>query len=165
MNWVDWTILAILVLSTLLSLARGFVKEALSLLAWVAAFFISTAFSTRLAGQLTDYIASDTLRYAAGYVILFAATLMLGSLLNMLLAQVIRVTGLSGADRLLGTVFGFARGLVVVLVLMFVLRAALPEEQQQPLQQSQLVPHLQMVEEWARGNFESATASGRLPWL
>lgn len=165
MNWVDWTILVILALSTLLSLKRGFVKEALSLLAWVAAFFVSTAFSGRLSGLLTDYVTVDALRFALAYVLLFAATLMLGSLLNTLLAQVIRATGLSGADRVLGTVFGFSRGLVVVLVLMFVLRAALPEEQQQPLQQSQLLPHLSMVEEWARQNFADATVNGQIPWL
>lgn len=161
MNWLDWTILAILALSTLLSLSRGFVKEALSLLAWVAAFLVSTTFSARLSTQLAEFIANDSLRYASAYVLLFAATLMLGSLLNMLLAQLIKVTGLSGADRLLGTVFGFARGLVVVLVLLFILRAVLPLEEQQRIEQSLLVPHLALVEQWARQNFADAA----MPWL
>jgi len=165
MNWIDWTIVAILGLSTLLSLKRGFVKEALSLLAWGAAFFVSTAFGARLSAQLVDVIASEPLRYASAYVILFAATLMLGSLLNMLLAQVIKVTGLSGADRVLGTVFGFTRGLVIILVMLFVLRAALPAQNQESMQSSILLPHLQMVEEWARQNFADAASNGQLPWL
>jgi membrane protein required for colicin V production len=165
MNWLDWTIVAVLALSTLLSLTRGFVKEALSLLAWVAAFLVSTTFSGRLASQLVEFIANDSLRYASAYVLLFAATLMLGSLLNMLLAQLIKVTGLSGLDRLLGTVFGFARGLVVVLVLLFILRAVLPVDEQQRIEQSLLVPHLALVDQWARQNFADAANSGHLPWL
>ena len=165
MNWVDWTILAVLGLSTLLSLKRGFVKEALSLLAWVAAFLVSTSFASRLSGLLVEHIGNDSLRYAAAYVLLFAATLMLGSLVNVLMAQLIKVTGLSGADRVLGTVFGFARGLVVILVMLFVFRAALPPEEQSDLQDSQLVPHLQLVEQWARENFADAAESGKLPWL
>lgn len=165
MNWIDLTILTILGLSTLLSVKRGFVKEALSLLAWVAAFFVSTAFSARLSAQLVELISSEPLRYACAYVILFAATLMLGSLVNLLLSQVIKVTGLSGADRVLGTVFGFTRGLVVILVVLFVLRAAMPAADQQFVQESMLLPHLEMIEQWARQNFADVAASGRVPWI
>jgi membrane protein required for colicin V production len=165
MNWVDWTILAILGVSTLLSVKRGFVKEALSLAGWVVAFFVAISFSARLSSQMTDYITPDTLRYAIAYVLLFAATMMLASLLSTVLAEVIRVTGLGNADRALGTVFGFARGFIVVLVLMFVLQAALPEEQQEPLQQSTILPHLAIVEEWARQNFADVNVNDSLPWL
>ncbi len=165
MSWLDWTILAIIAVSTLFSLKRGFVKEALSLLAWVAAFLISTAFATRLSLQLTDYITNDSLRYASAYVILFAATLILGSLLNMLLAQVIRVTGLSGADRVLGTVFGFARGLLLVLVLVFIMQAVLAPEDQEFMRDSRLLPHLKVVQQWAQQNFSDASNNGELPWL
>jgi membrane protein required for colicin V production len=165
MNWFDWTVLGIVAVSTLISLKRGFVKEALSLAAWVAAFLVSTSFAARLSLQLGDYISNDALRYASAYVILFAATLMLGSLINTLLAQLVRVTGLTGADRLLGTVFGFARGMLVVLVLVFVLQAVMSEDEQASLQESRLLPHLQMVSEWARQNLSDANISGGLPWL
>ena len=165
MNWVDWTILVILSVSTLLSVKRGFVKEALSLAGWVLAFFVAISFSARLSSQMTDYITPDTLRYAIAYVLLFAATMLLASLLSTVLAEVIRVTGLGNADRALGTVFGFARGFIVVLVLMFVLQAALPEEQQEPLQQSTILPHLAIVEEWARQNFADVNVNDSLPWL
>jgi membrane protein required for colicin V production len=165
MNWFDWTVLAIVAVSTLISLKRGFMKEALSLAAWVAAFLVSTSFAARLSLQLGDYISNDALRYASAYVILFAATLMLGSLINTLLAQLVRVTGLTGADRLLGTVFGFARGMLVVLVLVFVLQAVMSEDEQESLQESRLLPHLQMVSEWARQNLSDANISGSLPWL
>lgn len=164
MSWLDWTILGIVALSTLVSLKRGFVKEALSLGAWVAAFLISTAFAGRMSLLLTDYITNDPVRYAAGYMILFLSTLVLGSLVNRLLAQVIKATGLSGADRVLGTVFGFARGLVLVLVMLFVLQALLEPDEQDFMQESRLVPHLAMVEQWARDVFDRASANGQLPW-
>ena len=163
MIWVDWTIVVVLALSTLLSLKKGFVREALSLLAWVAAFLVSTSFGAHLSSQLVPWIAAERLRYAAAYVILFVATLMLGSLLNALLAQLIRVTGLSGADRLLGTVFGFIRGLVILLVALFVLRAVVPAEGQQVLEQSWLLPHLELLGAWARQNFADVAVRGEPP--
>jgi membrane protein required for colicin V production len=165
MNWVDWTILAILAASTLLSMRRGFIKEAFSLAGWVVAFLVSVSFSARLSELFADYVTPESLRYALAYVLLFAATLMLASLITTVLTEVIRVTGLGNADRVMGTVFGFARGFVIVLVLMFVLRTALPEEQQQPLQRSHLLPHLAVVEEWARENLADVNVNDRLPWL
>lgn len=164
MSWLDWTILGIVGLSTLVSLKRGFVKEALSLGAWVAAFLISTAFAARMSLQLTEYITNDAVRYAAGYMILFLSTLMLGSLVNTLLAQVIKATGLSGADRVLGTAFGFARGLVLVMVMLFVLKAVLHPDEQEFMRESRLLPHLAMVEQWARDTFADASVNGQLPW-
>jgi membrane protein required for colicin V production len=165
MTWLDWTILLVVGLSTVISLRRGFVKEALSLLAWVVAFLVSTAFSERLAALFVEYIANDTLRKVSAYVILFAATLMLGSLVNSLMAQVVRATGLTGADRVLGTVFGFARGLVVILVAIFLMEAVLEPEELEFMRESRLMPHLAMVEQWARETFGNVRADGQLPWL
>ena len=162
MNWADWVIVFIVGVSTLLSLWRGFVKEALSLAAWVAAFFISIAFSTQLSALMRDVISNDGLRYAVAYGILFTATLMLAALLNRLFAQLIKMTGLSGLDRVLGTVFGFARGLVVVVVLVFVAQALAP--QTQDIDESLLLPRVMMVVEWAELNFSSLLGSAELPW-
>lgn len=162
MNWADWVIVFIVGVSTLLSLWRGFVKEALSLAAWVAAFFISIAFSTQLSALMRDVISNDGLRYAVAYGILFTATLMLAALLNRLFAQLIKMTGLSGLDRVLGTVFGFARGLVVVVVLVFVAQALAP--QTQDIDESLLLPRVMMVVQWAEVNFSSLLGSAELPW-
>ena len=164
MMWLDWTILGVVAVSTLISLRRGFVKEALSLLGWVAAFLVATALASRLAIYLSDHITNDALRHASAYVILFAATLMLSSLVNTLLAQFIRATGLSGADRALGTVFGFARGLVLMLVAVFVMEALLSEEERAFLEDSRLLPHLAMVGEWAREALVNSVVSDSLPW-
>jgi membrane protein required for colicin V production len=98
----------------------------------------------------------------SAYVILFAATLMLGSLVNTLLTQLIRVTGLTGADRLLGTAFGLARGLVIVVVLVFVMESMLSPEERAFMRDSRLLPHIAMVEQWAQDVFAEARSSGKL---
>ena len=153
MNGVDWAIIAIMLFSSLLSLKRGFVKEALSLGAWVAAFFIATAFSDRLAILLSSVIETSSLRNITSYVILFVGTLMMGTMLNYLFAKVVRATGLSGADRLMGTAFGMIRGIVIVLVLIFVARALVPIEEKQLWKTSSLIPHFLLVENWSRDTF------------
>lgn len=163
MNWADWVILAVVGLSTALSLWRGFVKEALSLAAWVAAFFVSILFSTRLSALLVGFIANDALRSAAAYVILFAATLMLGAVLNKLVGQLIKATGLSGMDRALGTVFGFARGLVLVVVAVYVARTLVPGIE--AVEQSVLLPQVMLIVQWAEANFSTLLADVSLPWL
>ena len=165
MSWLDWTIVGVVAVSTLVSLRRGFVKEALSLLAWVAAFVVSTRFSGRFSQLLVDTITNDTLRQVSAYMILFAATLILGSLVNKLMAQLVRATGLSGADRLLGTVFGFARGLVLILGAIYVLEALLEPEEREFMEESRLLPHLAMVEQWARETLADSRISSELPLL
>ncbi|MFB3077205.1 MAG: CvpA family protein, partial [Lysobacterales bacterium] len=80
---------------------------------------------------------------------------------NKLLAQLIKMTGLSGIDRVLGTVFGFARGLVVVVVAVFVARALVPKAQ--VMESSLLLPQVMMVVQWAEANLSSLVADGTLP--
>ena len=74
-------------------------------------------------------------------------------MINFLLAKVVKATGLSGADRLMGTVFGMVRGVVIVLVLIVVARVLVPVEQEQLWQGSSLIPHFLLVENWFRDTF------------
>jgi len=78
MNWADWTIVAIVGVSALLSLWRGLIKEALSLVIWVVAFIVSTMFSDSLAFMLSDIITTPSLRHMVAMALLFAGTLMVG---------------------------------------------------------------------------------------
>lgn len=159
LNWVDWVIIIVLTLSTLLSLWRGFVREALSLAAWVLAFVAASLFANDLAVLLSGVISNVTGRYMAAYVLLFVGVLVLGTVINAFMARVIKLAGLSFLDRLLGTLFGFTRGLIVVLVVVFIARQLLPLQEQQPLLESELMPHLEMIAHWVHSTFTRVDAS------
>jgi membrane protein required for colicin V production len=153
---LDWVIVVVLALSTLLSLWRGFAREAISLAGWVAAFLIANLLADQLASMMVDVISNETGRYVAAFAILFAVTLMVASVLGIFAAKLISVTGLSILDRLLGTVFGVTRGIILVLVCVFVLRKLVPPQDLQWLQQSQLMPHLDILGQWAQDMFARA---------
>ena len=107
-NWADWIVVGLVVLSTVASLWRGFAREALSLAGWVAAFVIANLYAPQLSSLLVGQIDNATARYVAAFVMLFVATLLVTGVVNMLVKQFIRATGLGTLDRLLGTVFGLA---------------------------------------------------------
>jgi membrane protein required for colicin V production len=147
-TWVDWAIVVIVVLSTLLSLLRGFTREALSLAGWIAAFVLANLFASELATRMADLISNLTARYIAAWLVIFVAILVAAGLMGMLLAQLVKVSGLGTLDRVLGTVFGFARGVVIVLVLVFLIRELLPPRDQSWLHQAQLMPQVDALMNW-----------------
>ena len=158
LNWVDWAIILVLGISILLSLWRGFVREALSLAAWVAAFFAASLFANVVAELLAGVVDNVTARFVVAYVLLFVGTLILGGLINRVMGKLVKLTGLSGLDRLLGTVFGFTRGLIIVLVVVFVVQELIPAHEQQALRESQLMPQLEMLVQWLRSSFDKLNA-------
>ena len=159
-TWVDWAIIAIIAISSLISLKRGFVKEALSLVTWIIAGVVAWMFGGALSQHLTDFIEMPSARVIAGCAILFVATLLVGALVNFLIGELVRVTGLSGTDRFLGMVFGGARGALLVVVLTGLLSLA-PVQQDPWWQQSSLLPHFLMVADWSKNLILGATGQ----WL
>ena len=138
-NQVDIVILIITVLSSAFGLWRGLIKEVLSLLTWIAALLVSRVYSEPLAGLMTGMIENDGIRYVSAFAILFFIVMMFGTFLNSLLSKLLSVTGLKLADRLLGAGFGVARGVIIVLVIMFI--ASMFVSETELWQQSQLVPY------------------------
>ncbi len=138
-NQVDIVILIITVLSSVFGLWRGLIKEVLSLLTWIAALLVSRVYSEPLAGLMTGMIENDGIRYVSAFAILFVIVMMLGTFLNFLMSKLLNVTGLKLADRLLGAVFGVARGVIIVLVILFVTSVFVSETEL--WQKSQLIPY------------------------
>jgi membrane protein required for colicin V production len=117
MTVFDYVVLVIMGLSVLLSILRGFVREALALVSWLAAFFVAKLYTLELAPLLPQSIPSQSLRLLAAFLILFLATLLICSLLAIALSEVFKRVGLGWMDRCLGALFGLARGMVIVGVL------------------------------------------------
>ncbi|MAE04349.1 MAG: colicin V production CvpA [Porticoccaceae bacterium] len=146
----DIAIVAIVAISGLISLIRGFVKEAMSLVIWVAAFAVAMTFKEMAADMLVNVIALASMRQLAAWAGLFVGTLLLGAMVNFLLGKLVSSTGLSGTDRTLGLVFGVFRGLLVVLAIVIILPKAVPVDQDPWWIASSLIPLFQDFEVWGK---------------
>jgi membrane protein required for colicin V production len=146
MNWIDYTILGVLGLSVLVGLWRGLVSEVLALVIWIAAFWAAWLLGPAVSARL-DVISHPALRVAAGYALCFVAVLVLGALLRFLIHRLLVSTGLSGTDRLFGMVFGLARGVLLVCLLVFLCQFT-EFTRESPWRQSLLLPPFQSATIW-----------------
>lgn len=131
-NWVDYTILGIVIFSALISLFRGFVREAISLIAWIAGLILALKYapvlqsfiqnwsksSSNLNDFSTHWTASASICYFLAFVVIFLGVVIFGMIINYFVVKLVSKVGLSFIDRLLGFVFGVARGVVIVAVLL-----------------------------------------------
>lgn len=147
---LDWMIITVVVLSALLSLKRGFVKEVMSLVTWVVAFIIAVKFTSPLQTLLIDQVQNDQIRYVVAFIALFIATLVLGALVNFVLGSLVQATGLSSTDRIIGMLFGFVRGGLIVVAFISLLSLSPAIEKSDMWKSSQLVPQLVVLKDWVR---------------
>lgn len=127
--WIDYVIFAIIALSAIIGLFRGFVREALSLVAWGAAIWVALTFTELFAGYLLPYVGEPSLSKIGAFAGLFLATLIAGAIINYLVSLLVTKSGIGGTDRFLGLIFGIARGaLVVVILVMLAGLTSLPED-------------------------------------
>lgn len=119
MTSFDYSVLLIIGISIVVSMMRGAVREVLAIVGWLAAFYVAKTYATQLIPLLPADIPSDSLKILAAFVMLFLAVLLISSLLCIALSGVLKKIGLNWLNRGVGAVFGFARGLLIVCVLVF----------------------------------------------
>lgn len=158
MNWTDIAILSILGVSVFIGIMRGLVREVLSIVVWILAFWVAIAFSPALSGLLAGLIDVPSLRSAAAFLMLLIGTLLLGAIANYLIGRLLVSTGLSGTDRMLGVLFGLARGIVIVGVIV-VLAHATPLPRDPWWQQSMFLPYFDRLANIAIGWMPDAMAA------
>ena len=150
---LDWVILGVVGLSAIMSVFRGFVKEASSIFSWVAAFIIASRFYEKVASLIT--FSNDPLtRKAIASIVLFIGSLIILGFLSTIISSLVKKAGLSGFDRLLGIAFGVVRGILIVsavlaLVQILAKMHILSFIQDYPwYKESLFIPELQRIVNW-----------------
>lgn len=125
----DFIVLGVIVISVVISLMRGFVKEALSLAGWLVSLWVAMTFSSGMAELFGSSIKDPTLRLLTAFLSLFILSLIVGSIINFFATQFVQRAGLTGVDRTIGSVFGFLRGILLVTIIVMLLGlTTLPKE-------------------------------------
>ena len=119
MTSFDYTVLLIIGISIVVSMMRGAVREVLAIMGWLVAIIAAKTYATDLVPLLPADIPTESLKILAAYVIVFFGVLVIASLLTIALSSLIKKIGLNWFNRFLGAFFGFARGLIIVCVLVF----------------------------------------------
>jgi membrane protein required for colicin V production len=135
MSAVDLFLLLVLLVSVLLGLWRGLVRELLSLAGWVAAFLLAQSLAGWTAQRLPLQDFAEPLRHAAGFITVFVVAAFAAGLLSWLIGRLVDSVGLQPVDRVLGAGFGLLRGLVMLLALALVVNMT-PLKQQEGWQAS-----------------------------
>ena len=118
---VDWVFLAVLGFSMLLGAWRGLVYEVLSVVGWAVSFFAAQYFAPVVAGWLPLQSSSETVRYAAAFVLVFVAAVFTAGLLAFLLKKLTESIGLRPVDRTMGAAFGLVRGVILLMAVAVVI--------------------------------------------
>lgn len=119
MTTFDYIVLVIIGLSIVLSIMRGFFREALAILGWIAAFVVAKTYVNQILPMMPENIPSESLRILAAFLVLFLATLLVTSLLAIALSTIFNKIGLGWLNRFLGAVFGLVRGVLIVCIVVF----------------------------------------------
>jgi membrane protein required for colicin V production len=155
-HWLDIVFLAVILLSTGFSIFRGFIKEILSLLAWLAAFFIAKTFYANAETYLVDMIATPEIRSVLAWLGLFICSLIAIGLVNHFISQVISKLGLGAIDRILGMCFGAMRGILIITIVILSLKHLTPLPDESWWQQSKLLPEFETLGDWFYKSISSA---------
>jgi membrane protein required for colicin V production len=148
LNWIDYTIIGIILLSMLIGAVRGFLSEIISLATWVAAFVLAFKYSPALAVYV-NFTQSAGANYTIAYAIIFIVTLIVGITFNVIVRHLWSRHGLPPLDSILGLLLGIVRGIVIIAFVLLLLGAS-PLKEEERVKHSQLIPLFNPVENWLK---------------
>ena len=121
LNLADWFILIVLIASGIISFARGFTKEFLSLFLWLAAFIAAISLEYLATPKINEFIGNEEISKIISYIAVFVIFIFIGGMIIKFISKLIKWSGASGFDRFLGVVFGLIRGSIVLFVIFLLL--------------------------------------------
>ena len=121
LNLADWFILIVLIASGIISFARGFTKEFLSLFLWLAAFIAAISLEYLATPKINEFIGNKEISKIISYIAVFVIFIFIGGMIIKFISKLIKWSGASGFDRFLGVVFGLMRGSIVLFVIFLLL--------------------------------------------
>lgn len=149
-NTLDLILVAVLAISVLVGLIRGVVREVLSVASWAISIYLALRFAPLVSEKyLKQLIDNDYIAYVVSFVGIIIVGLVAIGLVNLLISQLFRVTGLSFINRLLGMVFGFIRGVILGAVAIWVIGLVPSWTKEKWFVDSALVPQYRKVTEYA----------------
>lgn len=148
MNEIDWAILIVLLLSTIVGVSRGVIREILSIVGWVIGIVFALKWSPELAAQIPLDSISLGIRTIIAAVIIAVVCVFAVGLLGTLLRKMLEAANVSAEDRILGSLFGLLRGVVFVCAVVFL--AGMTSAPTTPMwRQSSIVPLAEVAIDWS----------------
>ncbi len=145
--WVDWVIIGVLLASVSISFVRGFVREGLSLLSWIAALWLATRYTPTVSDLLAGKISNIVVRLPLSFLIILVTVLIASGLVNKLISALMHRVGLGIWDHLVGACFGFIRGMLIVSVLLLMVQMSSFSESDW-WKDSLLIPMFHFILQW-----------------
>lgn len=139
MNYADWAILAVLLVSVVSATAQGFFQEAFGLAGLVVGYLLAAWQYPRLAAWFEPHLKAPWLGEIAGFLIIFLAVVIVAGILGRIVRWAIQEAGLSMIDRTLGALLGLLKGVLFVSVILMGMTAFTPTSR--ALEGSQLAPY------------------------
>ena len=129
---LDLILIAVMLISGLLAMVRGLLREVFSIVSWIAAAGVTVYFYPKLLPFTKQYISHDMVALAVTVAILFLGTLLLVSIISARLSDIVLDSRIGALDRTLGFLFGLARGLLVMVVAFLFFNWLVPDKNQPP---------------------------------
>ncbi len=145
--WIDIVIIALFVISILIGIYRGFVKETLSVVSWALAAVVAFRYGEQASAYIKPYIQQEPLDLAIAYVAVFLISLIVFSVISHLISQIFDSSGMKGIDRSIGSIFGAIRAAAIIVILVLVGRFMAMDNQQWWMD-SQFIPYFEPLVEW-----------------
>lgn len=157
LNWADWCIIGLIVISGLISLWRGLLRETFSVTIWLLTTLVAWLFLDDFAMMFEKWISSYSMRIAVASVVLVICVLLTGTIINILAGKLMSLSKLNASDRFLGIFFGLFRGIIIVTILVGI-ATYLPTQNITWYQNSVLVPKFEQLAMWSQTMVKSKVA-------